>query len=180
MKTSAVKLRPVTAGDQPFLERLFIDVRREEWRNVNLPEASILQLLRQQFQLQTADWDRNFPQARRQIILVNGQPAGRLYEDWREATQTVHVVDISLLTAFRGMGLGTRLLQDVINAAHRRGYKVSLQMIPGNPAARLYERLGFAAVPDPVTASGQRLFMVCPPPGSAPRSVEPQAVPLAA
>lgn len=48
----------------------------------------------------------------------------------------------------RGRGLGTRLLRELLDRAHRAGFaRISLSVEDGNPARRLYERLGFVAVP---------------------------------
>jgi GNAT superfamily N-acetyltransferase len=171
MKTAEIKLRAETITDRPFLATLFQDVRWEEWECTGLPEAQIRRLLEQQFQLQTADWTKNYPAARRSIIMLDGQPIGRIYEDWRAATKTVHVVDLSLLKPWRGRGIGSQLIRGMVTRAHARGYKATLMVVQGNPAQRMYERCGFIAVPDPAAAAHCRQAMECPlPPMPATRA----------
>jgi GNAT superfamily N-acetyltransferase len=56
-------------------------------------------------------------------------------------------LSVALLPSYRGRGIGTRLLQHLLARADRRFAKVSLSVTIGNPATRLYERLGFVPVP---------------------------------
>jgi len=64
-----------------------------------------------------------------------------------ERTATVfHLVDISLLPEFRGQGSGTLLLRELIDECKALGGRVFLHVLSGNPACRLYLRLGFRQV----------------------------------
>ncbi len=54
---------------------------------------------------------------------------------------------ISLFQQYRGHGLGTRLMQAIINRLTADGYRqVSLSVTKDNPACRLYQRLGFQTI----------------------------------
>ncbi|MEO1133208.1 MAG: GNAT family N-acetyltransferase [Cyanobacteria bacterium J06639_1] len=55
---------------------------------------------------------------------------------------------IAVLPDCRGRGIGTQLLQCVLEAARSRFSAVSLSVRADNPAVRLYERLGFVQVPE--------------------------------
>ncbi len=57
-------------------------------------------------------------------------------------------MDIALLPEHRGRGIGTRLVQDVLDEARASGRSVSLHVEETNPAKRLYERMGFVDVED--------------------------------
>lgn len=51
---------------------------------------------------------------------------------------------VSVQPEARGVGLGTELICDVIEVARVRGDRgVSLSVETGNPARKLYEKLGF-------------------------------------
>lgn len=55
---------------------------------------------------------------------------------------------IGLLTAYRDLGLGRRLMNEMLSLAHVRGHeRISLSVAPDNARARhLYESLGFVTV----------------------------------
>jgi GNAT superfamily N-acetyltransferase len=67
---------------------------------------------------------------------------------------------IALLPEFRGRGIGTQLLQHLLVRADERFARVSLSVTLGNPAARLYERLGFKFVRTPLPPRATSLTMV--------------------
>jgi ribosomal protein S18 acetylase RimI-like enzyme len=56
------------------------------------------------------------------------------------------VVDITLLPEFRGRGIGTRLIRDLMDEGARTGSRVTLYVEAFNPAYRLYTRLGFQRI----------------------------------
>ena len=56
-------------------------------------------------------------------------------------------VAIALFEEYRGKGIGTRLMEQMIEFAKRKKYnQVSLSITKGNPAVNLYGRLGFKTV----------------------------------
>jgi ribosomal protein S18 acetylase RimI-like enzyme len=55
-------------------------------------------------------------------------------------------LSIAVLPDHRGKGVGTRLLTDLLETARARYLSVCLSVSAGNPARRLYERVGFVAV----------------------------------
>ncbi len=55
-------------------------------------------------------------------------------------------LSVSILPVWRGRGLGTALLSDLLGYADREALAVSLSVQTENPAVRLYERLGFNRV----------------------------------
>ena len=75
------------------------------------------------------------------MILAGDEPAGRLYvARWEDE---IRIVDIALLPAFRGRGIGGALLGDLIAEADAAGKPLSIHVEQNNPARSLYERLGF-------------------------------------
>lgn len=72
---------------------------------------------------------------------VDQEPIGRWYVDISSAA--VRLVDVSLLRAHRGRGIGTELLERLKADASVRRLPVRLNVFDGNPAYRLYRRLGF-------------------------------------
>lgn len=65
-------------------------------------------------------------------------------------------LSIAILPEYRGQGVGTLLLDSLLQAASQRFAAISLSVAPENPAARLYSRMGF----ETVSASGSTLTML--------------------
>jgi ribosomal protein S18 acetylase RimI-like enzyme len=55
---------------------------------------------------------------------------------------------MAVMPAWRGQGVGSRLLAALLDAAAGRYATVSLNVQADNPAARLYRRFGFEVVED--------------------------------
>jgi ribosomal protein S18 acetylase RimI-like enzyme len=91
------------------------------------------------------------------VILVDGEPAGRLYV--HRGDRETRIVDIALLPEQRGIGIGTTLLRDLLAEADAAGKSVTMHVEQFNPALRLYERLGFSIAED----RGVYLFLERPP-----------------
>jgi len=141
-----ITFRPVEAGDQELLYRVYASTRTEELAPVPWTEAQKEAFLRMQFRAQTLDYQANYPDAERQLILVDGVAAGRLYVDRRE--DEVRIVDIALLPAHRGGGVGGAILRDLLAEAAAAGKPLRIHVEQVNPALRLYERLGFKRIGD--------------------------------
>lgn len=77
-----------------------------------------------------------------QVIVVDGQDAGRLSVDAYDTY--LYLNNIQILPEFQGRGLGTQIIRDMLTSAGDRSVK--LRVLRGNPAKRLYERLGFKVV----------------------------------
>jgi ribosomal protein S18 acetylase RimI-like enzyme len=141
-----VILRPSGDEDRAFLCLVYASTRWEELEPVPWTAGQKEAFLRQQFEAQDADYRRNYDSASFDVIEVEGVPAGRLYVD--RGADEIRIVDISLLPRFRGSGIGTRLLRDLLDEAAGSGKRLSIHVEKHNPALRLYERLGFVPVAD--------------------------------
>lgn len=60
----------------------------------------------------------------------------------------MHVIDVALLQAWRGHGIGSSLLGELLAEASAAGRPVSLHVERENPAQCLYQRLGFRVLRD--------------------------------
>lgn len=69
------------------------------------------------------------------------------YRTYGYVDEKTPILGIALFPEYRGMGVGTLLLQEVFNHAKKFDVpSISLSVNPENPARRLYERHGFAHV----------------------------------
>jgi ribosomal protein S18 acetylase RimI-like enzyme len=140
----ALALRRVVPDDRALLLAVYASTRAEELAVTGWPEETKAAFLAQQFDAQDTHYRAHFPDASQDVILVDGEPAGRLYVDRRE--DEILLVEIALLPAFRGRGAGGELLRAVISEAEAAGKPVSIHVERENRALGLYERLGFRPV----------------------------------
>lgn len=152
----AVECRTSSEQDQPFLFALFCDVRAPEFALADLPPPALEALLKMQFQAQASSYALRFPLAR-DVLLWSGQERiGRMLVDRGDA---IHLINIGLTAAHRGRGIGTVLLRSLLDEARDQHLVVKLEVRHGNPALRLYQRLGFAVTGD----NGMDIAMECRP-----------------
>ena len=141
---TGVGLRPAGEGDRDFFARVYASTREEELAQVPWSPEQKAAFLAQQFAAQSAHYDQNYDGLSADVILVDCASAGRLLvARWAEE---IRIVDIALLPEFRGRGVGTGLLRELIAEAREGGKRLSIHVEVNNPAMRLYERLGFRAV----------------------------------
>jgi GNAT superfamily N-acetyltransferase len=143
------------AADEMFLRRLYRSTREDELATTGWPEAMKQSFCDSQFDLQRAHYIRQHPGGEFLIIRFGAEPVGRLYID--AGGEAVQVIDIALLPAWRGRGVGSTLLAAVQQRAAAAGKSVCLHVLFWNRRAMaLYRRLGFAAG----AASGSHLAML--------------------
>jgi ribosomal protein S18 acetylase RimI-like enzyme len=141
-----VSSRPVTDGDLPFLAELYASTRREEVAVTGWPAEVQEAFLKQQHAAQHAHYSTYRADSEWLILQRHGEAIGRLY--WREESDRLHVIDISLMPEHRGRGFGGAVLRDLLDLARERGKGVTIYVEKMNPARRLYERLGFEVAAD--------------------------------
>ena len=125
---------------------MYASTRTEELAVVPWDDPAKEAFLRMQFTAQDRWYHDQMPDASYQVVLVDGEPAGRLYVDRR--ADEIRVVDISLLPEHRGKGLGTRLMREILAEADAEAKRVTIHVERFNRALRLYQRLGFAQTED--------------------------------
>jgi ribosomal protein S18 acetylase RimI-like enzyme len=149
-------LRPVEDADRPFLVELYASVREPELAVVDWDHATKRAFVEQQFSAQDGHYRGNYAGAALDVVEVDGEPAGRLYV--HRGRSDIRIMDIALAPRFRGRGIGTALLEDLIAEAEASSRKLSIHVEMNNPARSLYDRLGF----EPAGQHGIYLLMVRP------------------
>jgi len=127
-----------------FLVELYASTREAELAQVDWDEATKRAFVEHQFNAQDAHYRGNYPGATLDVIEVGGVPAGRLYV--HRGPSDIRIMDIALAPAFRGRGIGTALLRELMAEADESGRKLSIHVEVNNPARSLYDRLGFLPV----------------------------------
>jgi len=142
----SIALRPVCEEDTELLYAIYAGTRSEEVAQSGWTPEQQAEFLRMQFQAQDAHYRKHYPGAAFQVVLQSGVPAGRLYvARW---AQEIRIMDIALLPEYRGRGIGTKLLGDLIEEAAAAGKSLTIHVERFNRALSLYERLGFRPVED--------------------------------
>lgn len=88
------------------------------------------------------------------VIMVDGQDVG-----WIQVSHTDEefcLDQLHLIETARGKGIGTVLIKETIAEAAEEGKNVSLSLVKGNRAIRLYRRLGFHQVAEDETKIHKR------------------------
>ena len=133
-------------GDEEFLYGVYASTRQEELAQTGWGEAQKEAFLRQQFEAQSRYYREHYSEASFDVILSGGRPIGRLYvARWPEE---IRIVDIALLPEYRGAGVGTALLGNLISESEASAKPLSIHVERYNRALRLYWRLGFREVED--------------------------------
>jgi ribosomal protein S18 acetylase RimI-like enzyme len=130
--------------DEDFLFRVYASTRSEEMTRVSWSDAQKEAFLRMQFNAQSLHYRERYPDASLQVILIDGQPAGRLYRAVLD--DEIRIIDITLLPAARGQGAGTPIIRDIMDEAAALGKAVRIHVETFNRSLRLFRRLGFVPV----------------------------------
>ena len=136
--------RHVGDEDEAFLRQLYADTRQDELALTGWSEAQATAFLASQFDLQRRHYSAVFGDEGHMIIEVEGRPSGRLW--LHHAADHDRLVDIAILCAHRGSGLGTDVIRRLQVGARKRNVPLRLNVLVWNASAqRLYSRLGFVA-----------------------------------
>lgn len=137
-------VRPATPEDDAFLFDVYCSTKQDQV--AALPNPSLAShFLRIEYTAQNRRFELRFPGHERWVVLVDGEPAGRLY--LHRSPSLLQVVDLTLLPEHRSQGLGTRLMRLVLDQAAAAEQAVTLRVSRSNPrAASLYDAIGFRLV----------------------------------
>jgi ribosomal protein S18 acetylase RimI-like enzyme len=141
-----ISLRPIEPADEPFLLDVYASTREDELALVDWGDEQKAAFVGQQFGAQSNHYREHYPTATLDLIVVDGEPAGRLYVDrW---PGEIRVVDVALLPSYRRKGIGETLLRELQTEATASSRPVTIHVERFNPAQRLYARLGFVTADD--------------------------------
>ena len=105
---------------------------------------------------QRAYFDDGFDASGGQVIQVDGADVGELLVE--ERPSEVFLVRLALLPEWQGRGIGSAIVQMLVERAHELGSAVSLDVFRSNPrAVQLYESLGFVPTGESETDVSMRV-----------------------
>lgn len=140
----SVTLRPVRPDDEPFLLRLYATTRQTELSMVPWNDEQKAAFVHMQFIAQREHYHEHYPDASYDVILLDGEPIGRLYV--LRQPEDMRIMDISIMPEHRNQGLGTPLIESVKEEARETNRRLRIYLETFNPSIRLFERLGFRII----------------------------------
>jgi ribosomal protein S18 acetylase RimI-like enzyme len=144
VSASAINLQTARAADEPFMYATFASTRTEELALTGWNEEQKEKFLRMQFEAQRRSYLLHIPNAEYFVIHCGQVAVGRLIIE--RTPSEIHIVDIALLPQFRRHGIGSILMQAILNEARNACKSVRLFVERFNPALHWYERLGFSVL----------------------------------
>jgi GNAT superfamily N-acetyltransferase len=140
--SSNITLRPVGPEDHDFLVEVYGSTRAAELALVPWTKEQQQAFVESQFAAQQFHYAEKYPAANHEIIVADGRAVGRLYV--ARLDQEIRIVDLTVLPAERNRGIGTYLIERLLDEAKRDGRVARIYVEEFNPSLRLFERLGFA------------------------------------
>lgn len=134
-----LSLRPAAEADIPFL----VELRRQTMSRHQLA-SGVAPSEEERMRRVLAHFDCA------RVILQADKPVGLLKV--RREGQAWELIQFQLLPSLQGKGVGTKLLQSLVQEAREAGAGLKLNVLKANPARRLYERIGFVVVGEKANA----------------------------
>lgn len=141
---SYISLRTVVQSDTPTLQAMYNESRAKEMLHFPFTGEQAAQFLQMQFTAQHQHYRTHFPNASYDCILWNTEIIGRLYVN-REKSE-IHLIDILLFASHCNQGIGSYLLNQIIQEANDSNRRITAHVELKNPARELYKRLGFIEI----------------------------------
>ena len=138
------QLRPMAPKDEAVFRRLYAEVRAPELSVTNWSAAEKQSFCDSQYTLQDKHYRQHYADFEAWAICGRDAVIGRLYLATFDGV--LILMDITIAGANRGAGIGTHLLEDVINQADAQKREMRLHVEPASPARHLYVRLGFVGI----------------------------------
>lgn len=148
-ESATIEIRPLTLTDEPFLwemlyQALYVPEGQPPFPREIVQEPEISRYVQ--------GWGRADDSGF--VALAEGQPVGAVWlrlltgdnRGFGYVDETTPELSIAILPAYRGRGIGRKLMVALLEEAQSCHRAVCLSVSPDNPAKGLYQRLGFEVV----------------------------------
>jgi ribosomal protein S18 acetylase RimI-like enzyme len=150
-ESSNIRLRPLSAADQAFLWEMLYQALYVPPGAPPFPREIVQQ---PEIRRYVADWGQPGDQGWVAMDETTGQPVAAVWIRLLTGTQRGYgyvddqtpELSIAALPEYRGQGIGTALMNRMLDASQAQFPALALSVSRDNPAARLYRRLGFEVV----------------------------------
>ncbi|MBM7647793.1 ribosomal protein S18 acetylase RimI-like enzyme [Bacillus ectoiniformans] len=142
-----IEMKMISPGeDGDFLFQLYASSRQNEVLLWGWSEEMTGQFLKMQYMAQLRSYVMQYGDVDTKLIYCDGDRVGRLLLSSDE--NKLRILDITIHPEYQNKGIGTFILKEMMETACVNQQSVRLSVLNGNPAQRLYERLGFVVVED--------------------------------
>ena len=132
---ATLELRPASVRDLEFV----LTVERETMREYAI--ATWGSWSEDQVQARAV---KNVSSGFTQVIELGGMPIGTQVVE--RTAEHVRLLQLFILPEHQRHGVGSKLVQQLIDEARERGVPLQLRVLKVNPAQELYKRIGFSVV----------------------------------
>lgn len=140
-------LRPIIDDDRLFLIDVYRSTRIEELnRAIDWSDEQKSAFILHQFNAQDDYYKKVYPDATYDVIIYNEIPIGRLYVERFLIEGTIRIIDIAILPTYRKLGVGSYLINNLMEEAIQSNKSITIHVEIFNKALDLYKRLGFEII----------------------------------
>jgi ribosomal protein S18 acetylase RimI-like enzyme len=140
----SITLRTVGPEDQPFLLAVYATTRAAELAMTSWTAEQREAFVRMQFLAQDSFYREKYAEGDFKVILRDGEPVGRLYV--AREPDLIRILDITVLPDFRNSGIGSALIQDLLDEAAKHGKRVRIYVETFNPSLALFQKRNFTVL----------------------------------
>lgn len=143
---NGITLRPAEAEDREFLLQVYAAGREMELSLVPWDAVTKRAFVEHQFDAQDAFYRSEMRGSTHEVILLDREPAGRLY--LYRADDEIAILDLGILPRFRRKGVASSIIRSLQAEAARSGNGIRIFIEGFNPSASLLTKLGFTLASD--------------------------------
>jgi len=137
-------LQPISDQDLDFLFELYSITRADEMALSGWSQADVQNFLFMQFNLQHAQYMKNYSNPSFDLIKLGDNTIGRLYVN--RGNSEIRIIDIAILPDFRKRGVAKFLMNQIIQESMDVNKKITLHVEQNNPILAWYSNLGFKTI----------------------------------
>lgn len=141
---NVITLEPIVPAHKELVYHIFLDIHPELTGIEGTAGDQAEWILRLQFEIRQEQLRQLYPDAERNLIILDGVAAGFIYTD---LGSDIRIIEVGLFEKYRRKGIGSYVINNIIDKANNLGKNISLQVLWCNKAAyQFYEKLGFSFV----------------------------------
>lgn len=140
-----ISLEPAWPEYEGFLYRVFKESRPDLMYIADMEKEERDKIIYHQFLIEKQQVMSMYSSIEFKVIIYKEELIGRLYINYGKTSY--HVIELGMLEKYRRMGIGRKVMTNVIEKAIEKGKSVTLQVAWYNNSAILfYKKLGFELV----------------------------------